>query len=274
MTQTAAARLTGSVQHMCFLRAGSELVVVAARNQGVELIDSDDGRTLRVIAAGRTATSLLPLPTGDPTRELLLVGGPDGTVRGYDPATGEQPLDRTLGAGSVKDLAVYGEPGAQTVVAVLDSGVHLWRLDSGTIERLPDPDDLDPSRLFKSCAYQSAGRQRVTCAYTDGYLATWDLELGGVVVQRAHDGPIWSLIVTDDGEDDSGVPVVVTGGSDRRMRAWRPRDGELAAREVFVADGTIRRLGHVTDQRTTMLITASASGAVSLWRLDGSPDRP
>ena len=43
---------------------------------------------------------------------------------------------------------------------------------------------------------------------------------------------------------------------------------------MFVADGTIRRLGHVSDGAITMLVTASATGTVSLWRLDGSPDRP
>ena len=61
MTQTATPRLTGSVQHMCFVTVDHEPILAAARNQGIELIDADDGVALRVIAADRTANSLLAL---------------------------------------------------------------------------------------------------------------------------------------------------------------------------------------------------------------------
>jgi hypothetical protein len=37
---------------------------------------------------------------------MLLTGGADGDVRGYDPVTGTQALRKALGGGPVKDLAV------------------------------------------------------------------------------------------------------------------------------------------------------------------------
>ncbi len=277
MTQTATARLTGPIQHMCFVSLAGErdgeLALVAARNQGIEVFDCTNGTALRTIEAARTATALLTVPGGADGRDLVLAGAADGTVYGYDPATGAALLSRSLGAGSVKDLAMFGPPDARVVAAVLDSGVHLWRLAEDEVVRLPDPHELDPNRLFKVCAYEWAGRQRLACAYTDGYLAVWDAAptTAEPAVQRGHDGPIWSLVATADGDR----PIVVTGGSDRRMRVWSPTDrGELVIGEAFVADGTIRRLGHVSDGQTTLLVTASATGSVALWRLGGSPERP
>ena len=129
---------------------------------------------------------------------------------GDDPANGTQVMRRALGAGSVKDLAVFGDPGAQTVAATLDSGVYLWQPAAGAVTRLPDPAELDSSRVFKLCAFTFAGRRWLACAYTDGYLATWDLDnpAEAPTVQGGHDGPIWSLVASDDG----GEPIVVSGG--------------------------------------------------------------
>jgi WD40 repeat protein len=268
MTQTAASTLTGSVHHMCFVTVHDAFVLAAARNQGIELVDSDTGEVLRVVGADRTANSVVALP--GPRHDVLLAGGTDGTVCGYDPSTGDQVLSRQLGTGSVKDLAVWG----QGVAAILDSGVYVWRPDTGVVTRLPDPDGLAPAMLFKLCAYRSGDRQRVACAYTDGHIATWNLDDrdAAPTTQRVHDGPIWSLIATDDA---AGEAIVVSGGSDRKMRVWSPQDtGELKAREAFTADGTIRRLRSLSDGQMTMLVTASATGSVSLWRLDGSPERP
>jgi WD40 repeat protein len=273
MTQTEA-RLTGSVQHMCFVTLRGELMLVAARNAGLELIDPDDGSAVRVIAPDRTANAVKPLADANGHTDILLAGGTDGLLYGYDPSTGDQVMSRRLGPGSIKDLEVFGEAGRQAVAAILDSGLYLWQPSDDEVIRLPDPPEMDSSRLFKVCAYWLAGRSWLVSAYTDGYLATWDLDSPEAEpkLQRAHDGPIWSLISTHDGD---GEPIVVSGGSDRRMRVWAPKGGaELQERERFVADGTIRRLGHVSDRTATMLVTASATGSVSLWRLDGPPDRP
>jgi WD40 repeat protein len=280
MTQTAAPRLAGSVHHMCFLSVDSELVLVAARNQGIELIDSDNGTPLRVIARRRIATAVAAVPGPGDRGDILLAGDPEGFLYGYDPVTGSEVINQRLGVGSIKDLEVYATTDGPAVAAVLESGLYLWRPGTQTATRLPDPPGREPGRLFKVCAYTSGDRQYLTCAYTDGYFATWDLAETDAdpTMQLAHDGPIWSLLSTEDGD---GQSIVVSGSSDRRMRVWSPDDDRdagsgtgLLPRESFVADGTIRRLGQVSDKQMTMLITASATGSVSLWRLDGSPDRP
>ena len=186
MTQTAA-RLTGSVHHLCFVTVGGELVLAAARNSGVELIDPDDGTVLRVIAPERPANATRGL-SRDGGSEILLAGGSDGVLYGYDPSDGRLVVNRPLGTGSVKDLEILGD----RVAAVLDSGLVVWDPDRDAVVRLPDPADMDPARLFKVCAYPLAGREWLVGAYTDGYLATWDVAdpRADPVVQHAHDGPI------------------------------------------------------------------------------------
>jgi WD40 repeat protein len=260
---------------MCFTSVNGRLALAVARNAGIEVIDPDDGVVLRVIAADRTANAIKAL--GPMLIAGGVDGGPDGVIYGYDPVEGAQTLRRAIGPGTIKDLEVYGPQSDLIVAAVLDSGLYLWRTGDGSVTRLRDPADLDPSRMFKVCAYEHGGRTWLTCAYTDGYLATWDADRpeAAPVAQLAHDGPIWSLISADGDGAGPGEPIVVSGGSDRRVRVWRPDvDDGLVERARFTADGTIRRLGHISDGTTTMLISASATGAVSLWRLDGSPDRP
>ena len=95
--------------------------------------------------------------------------------------------------------------------------------------------------------------------------------------RQAHSGPIWTLI--DLADDDRREPLVASGGSDRSLCVWGiTGDGALVARQKFEADGTIRRLGHAVDGeregKVPMLASASATGAVSLWRYDGPADRP
>jgi WD40 repeat protein len=269
MSEDAAARLSGSVHHLSFVRAGGQLFLAAARSGGVELIDAATGAVMPILVADRVVTALQVLPGADTVNEVLLTGGADGDVRGYDPVTGTQVLRRALGGGAVRDLAVFGAAGSENVAAILDSGLHVWTPSSDAVRRLANPDALDPTRLFKLCAYAN----RITCAYTDGFLATWDVTEPSrpPIVQQAHDGPIWSVIAAQDADDGW---MVISGGSDRRMRVWGATDsGGLTIRSAFTADGTIRRLGHLSDMNRILLLTATATGSVSLWRPDGSSDR-
>ena len=72
MTQSDPAGLTGSAHHMCFVHVDGHPVLAVARNQGVELVDSDDGRLLGVVDTEHTVSALIPLPTAEPGRDLLL----------------------------------------------------------------------------------------------------------------------------------------------------------------------------------------------------------
>jgi WD40 repeat protein len=271
MTQFASGP-TGSVHDLCFLNVGGESVLAAARMPGLELIDAGTGELRRVLSAEFSPTTLAVLDEQGSGGQVLLAGGGDGTVYGYDPATGEQAFTHVFGGGSVRDLEVFGEAGSQSVLAALDEGLRLWVPGTGEVGRLDDPAGLESHRLLKVCAYLSEGRYWVTGGYTDGHLATWELLSGRApVAQRAHDGPIWSVIAAHDG----GGPMVISGGSDRRARVWRPSEGgHLLLGEVFTADSTIRQLGPLSDLDTTIVVTASAAGTVSLWRLDGPGDLP
>src|SRR5262249_56233395 len=94
---------------------------------------------------------------------------------------------------------------------------------------------------------------------------------------QPRSAPFWPLTAWAGG--GRGEPLVASGGSDRSLCVWGiADDGALVARQKFEADGTIRRLGHAVDGeregKVPMLASASATGAVSLWRYDGPADRP
>ncbi|HLL69171.1 MAG TPA: P-loop NTPase fold protein [Micromonosporaceae bacterium] len=278
MPQTNQSRDAGSVSHLCFLSVRGEPMLAAARDDRIELRDDNDALVC-TIDEGGPPTSLLALPGAEPAHDVLLAGDRDGLLCRYDPVTGARLSRLPLGKGPVRDLATFTDGSARGVAAVLENGLHVWWPDSDDVTALPGPPDRESNRMFKVCAYTHAERPHLACAYTDGYIATWDLSRpASPTAQPAHEGQIWSLIAAT---DDDGLPIVVSGAADARVRVWRPAQPAGAAAGPalqrvgeFVADGTVRRLGQIVNRQKTMLVTASATGAVSLWRMDGARDRP
>ena len=160
-----------------------------------------------------------------------------------------------------------------------EGGVRLWATegrDTEPVKFMPRPQRARP---FRICFSGDDSARYLVCAFTDGWLAAWNLDAVDQEPnwRQAHSGPIWTLIDLDD--DDRREPLVASGGSDRSLCVWGiADDGAIVARQKFEADGTIRRLGHAVDGeregKVPMLASASATGAVSLWRYDGPADRP
>src|SRR5262249_31722771 len=134
------------------------------------------------------------------------------------------------------------------------------------------------ARPFRICFSGNDRARYLVCAFTDGWLAAWNLDAVDQEPnwRQAHSGPIWTLIDLDD--YDRREPLVASGGSDRSLCVCGLADGGRGPRQRCGGAGTTRRLGHAVDGegegRVPMLAWASAPGAVSLWRYDGPADRP
>jgi len=278
MIQDETQRLGGALEHLLFLKISGDLVLATGRSLGAELVDLNTKRVTRVIGEGKPADALSALPS-DGVSDALLVGGPDGVIRQYDPQSGALRRQQQIGDGAIRDLAVAERSGCMLVAAASEGGIRLWTAeghDTEPVKFVPRPQRARP---FRICFGGSDSARYLVCAFTDGWLAAWNLDAVDQEPswRQAHSGPIWTLIDLKD--DDRREPLVASGGSDRALCVWGiADDGALVARQKFEADGTIRRLGHAVDgeseDKVPMLASASATGAVSLWRYDGPADRP
>jgi WD40 repeat protein len=278
MIQNEAQGLGGALEHLLFLKISGDLVLATGRSLGTELVDLNTKRVTRIIGEGKPADALCALPS-DGMSDTLLVGGPDGVIRQYEPQTGALRRQQQIGDGAIRDLAVAERSAGMVVAVASEGGVRLWATegrDTEPVKFMPRPQRARP---FRICFSGDDRARYLVCAFTDGWLAAWNLDAVDQEPnwRQAHSGPIWTLIDLDD--DDRREPLVASGGSDRSLCVWGiADDGALVARQKFQGDGTIRRLGHAVDGeregKVPMLASASATGAVSLWRYDGPADRP
>ena len=278
MIQDEAQGLGGALEHLLFLKISGDLVLATGRSLGVELVDLNTKRVIRVIGEGKPADALSAL-SSDGVSDALLVGGPEGVIRQYDPQTGALRRQQQIGDGAIRDLAVTERSGGMLVAAASEGGIRLWRAEGDDTEPVKFVPRPQRARPFRICFSGADSARYLVCAFTDGWLAAWNLDAVDQEPswRQAHSGPIWTLIDLED--DDRREPLVASGGSDRALCVWGiAGDGALVVRQKFEADGTIRRLGHAVDGeregKVPMLASASATGAVSLWRYDGPADRP
>lgn len=270
-------RLGGSVEHMTFTRVDGRPVLAVGRSQGVELRSAPDNEVIGVLAGAPNPTSLLRIPGLDGAPDRLAIGGADGHVRLFDPGSRELAAAQRVCEGGVTDLAVATlADGARVVVAAHEDGITLWDPRGSTPEPLPDSPGGSRTRPFRVCAYRALGSQWLACAYSDNSLAVWDLNAPErplvARLPEVHDGAMWSLVAVD--EPLSGYSVA-TGSADGTIKLWTA-DAEAGLHEerVLSESATVRRLRLVRDADVPLLVSASASGTVALWRLDGPAERP
>jgi WD40 repeat protein len=272
------ARLSGAAVHMAFVNSGEELLVAVVRAQGIEVRRVTDNTIVDVIAPELTFYAATAVPSGDGDEEFLVAGGPDGTLRVYRLGRDHGLVaEQAIGPG-VQDLAYARDPAGEEVVAAMHrDGITLWHRRSQKLTVIRHPAVAGRGTGFKLCLYHAFGALWLAGAYSDDSLIVWRLDdLGdGEPVARlpqVHRGQVWTLINVDGPGSDY---VVASGSADGTARMWRADlNNGLVQGRMLHGGATIRRLGRVADSELPLLVTATASGAVALWRFDGETDRP
>ncbi len=230
---------------------------------------------------------------------LLASAGADGTVRLWDPTTGEAagPL---LGEGTqqVRSVAFGTGPAGQQVLAAggdnsagqMSAGpegqqllsasgdhppVRLWDPASGTPVGQPmtDPDSMYGVRSV-AFGTDADGRNLLASAGEDAELRLWDPATGEPVGRSlvGHSERVRSVAF---GTDGSGRPLLASGSDDGTVRLWDPTVARrtpppLSRQAAFVCSAAF---GTGTDGR--LLLASADLQSVQLWDpVSGVPAGP
>ncbi|WP_437552517.1 pentapeptide repeat-containing protein [Sorangium sp. So ce367] len=231
-----------------------------------------------------------------PDGKRLASAGNDGTVRLWDPDTGNELACLVGHSGSVRAVAWHPD-GKRLASAGDDRTVRLWDLGAGNkLARL-----VGHSARIRTVAWHPDGK-RLASAGNDGTVRLWNLDTGNELARLVgHSAPVRAMAWHPDGKRlvstgfDSTVRVwdpdtgnelarlvghsarvravawhpdgkrLASAGDDRTVRLWDPDTGNELARLVGHS-GSVRAVAWHPDGKR--LASAGNDGTVRLWNLD------
>lgn len=230
-------------------------------------------------------------------RTVLASGGNDGTVRIWDPQSG-QPTRTMLAGSAVAALCPITVDGRTLVASAgADGVVVLWDPESGGRRHTLH---CAPGQIRALTPADRPGAQLLGVASTDGTLTLWDpvgqtapvypmhsgkitraAAAGGDVVAGGEDGSVlrwdarqrrtvWSVaahrgpVTALSRLPGPAGDLVATAGADQTIRLWDARTG--APRSFWRhASGTVEALAVLLLHGTVVLVSADSDGTVRLW---------
>jgi WD40 repeat protein/serine/threonine protein kinase len=206
--------------------------------------------------------------------KLLVTGGQDGTVRLWDPATGEQRGEALKPAGKVSAVAV--SPDGRTVVSGCFTGeVQMWDAAGGA-QRGPT---LRHTGQIFAIAFSADGELMATGGMTvetdpetnvrrkaGGEARLWRAATGQQLGSPLmHLTPVWSLAISPGGR------VLLTGAEDGGARFFSVATGAQIGRELG-HEGTVRVVRFSRDGKTALTACAGGGPPITARLWDAPPD--
>ena len=192
-------------------------------------------------------------------QELLASGGGDGTVRIWDPATGQQHAmleGHQDGVGVVCPVMVGGQ---ELLASGSDDGTaRIWDPATGQQRTM-----LEGHRDWVNsvCPVTVAGQELLASGGGDGTVRIWDPATGQQrTTLTGHQGGIWSVCpVTVAGQE-----LLASGSEDGTVRIWDPATGQQRT-TVEGHQNIVCSVCPVTVAGRQMLASASNDGTVRIW---------
>jgi WD40 repeat protein len=216
-------------------------------------------------------------------RTLLATTGRDGTVRIWDPATGQQTQDplsgHTAGVFAVCTLPgtdAAGVPDGRTLLAATsaDGTVRIW--DPATGQQTQDPLTGHTGGVAAVCTLPGTdatgapdGRTLLAATSADGTVRIWDPATGQQTQDplTGHTSTVWA-VCTLPGTDAAGAPdgrtLLATTSDDGTLRVWDPTTGTAVGAPLASLPTAVQTLAplHAPDPSCLAL---TADGTTHLW---------
>ena len=192
-------------------------------------------------------------------RELLGSTGRDGTVRIWDPQTGEQRAilkGHRCRVSGVCPVTVDGQ--VLLASAGHDGMIRIWDPQTGGQRAILRGHQ---GRVWGMCPVTVDGQVLLASAGQDRTVRIWDPQAGEQrILLRGHQRGVNAVCpVTVAGEE-----LLATGGSDGTVRIWDPRSGEQRA-ILEGHQGRVNGVCPVTVDRQELLASAGNDATVRIW---------
>ena len=190
-----------------------------------------------------------------PDGRQLATGGYDGSVRLWDPATGDLLTTFAGNSGQIWALT-FSSDGTRLATASMDGRAQIWAVESGSLLSTLD----EHEGALSSLAFSPDGTSLAT-AGQGAQVRIWDVVRAELASSIEADtvGVVYDVEYTPDGAR------LITAGADATAKVWETNTGQLLA-TMSGHEQAINTL--VLSPDGTQVATASDDGSARTWRVE------
>lgn len=255
---------------------GKELAVGGGREEYVTGWDPyTDRETEELVAIGHdgdvySVVAFVGLD-GQDRHVLLATAGNDGTIRIWDPTTGEETIDPLTGHdGAVFSVTAFEGRDGQTLLASggEDGTLRIWDPETGRQTMTPVTGHGEPVLAVGTLVEETEAGTRtlLVTAGQDNSVRLWDPAGGQPVTAPLTGHENWVRAVSRVPPLSGAHQLLATGGDDHTLRIWAPRDGQPAGVPFDDAVTTTRTLTSFTgEEEQTLIAAVDAEGVLRVF---------